>query len=406
MYINHVISTKSELLTSGFRPPERPTHSGCDYIDSQRREITPRGVDIISIADGEIARISKDSTSGNFIYIRHNVNTESFYCHLRDNSICVKVGDKIKKEQVIAVMGKTGNIISSRYDIPEEYRGSHLHLGVRVNGIWVNPEPYLTGEKTIANAKENAGNAATGKNFISDIIAPLAVADMKKNKILASITIAQACIETGYGKSALMMKNNAPFGVKATETWLKSGGRAYNANTGEHINGQNVTISAAFRAYNNLTDAVEDHANVLKLPYYNKSKGGKVPYDIVGETDYVKAAECLLPYATGPTYVQSVKAVIETYNLTQYDTGMAVATIPEPSNPPVIVSPPTQSVITFNVGNKVKILSDAVMYAGTTTKIPEKYKNKSYTIQQVKPDKILIEELYSWVLSKDLMKVA
>ena len=113
----------------------------------------------------------------------------------------------------------------------------------------------------------------TKQEFISKI-APLAVADMKKNKILASLTIAQACIETGYGSSNLMMSNNAPFGIKATETWLKIGGKAYNANTGEVYNGVSVTINAAFRAYNSLADAVEDHANVLNLPYYNKSKGG------------------------------------------------------------------------------------------------------------------------------------
>ena len=142
--------------TSGYKPSDRPTHSGCDYVDAQRLEITPRGVDIISIADGEVTRISKDATSGNFIYIKHSGNIESFYCHLRDNSISVKVGDKIKKEQVIAVMGKTGNVVSSRTDIPLEYRGTHLHFGIRLNGVWVDPTPYLTGAKTISSAGSTA----------------------------------------------------------------------------------------------------------------------------------------------------------------------------------------------------------------------------------------------------------
>ena len=149
MYKHHIISTKNQILTSGFRPPDRPAHSGCDYVDRDRKEITPRGIDIISIADGEVTRISRDATSGNFIYIRHTASIESFYCHLRDNSIPVKVGDKIKKEQLIGIMGKTGNVISSRTDIPEEYRGTHIHFGIRVNNEWVNPEPYLRGEKNI-----------------------------------------------------------------------------------------------------------------------------------------------------------------------------------------------------------------------------------------------------------------
>lgn len=231
----------------------------------------------------------------------------------------------------------------------------------------------------------------------------LAVNDMKKNKILASITIAQACIETGYGASALMMSYNAPFGVKATQSWLNSGGKAYSAKTGEVYSGVAVTITAAFRAYNSLEHAVEDHANILKLAYYNKSKGGAVPYDIVGETDYIKAAECLLPYATGPTYVQTVKNVIAAYNLTQYDTG-AVVVIPTPPKD-IEVTLPIQSVQDYKVGDKVKILSTAVMYAGITVPIPAKYKNAAYTVMQVKPDKVLIKELYSWVLTKDVQVV-
>jgi hypothetical protein len=166
----------------------------------------------------------------------------------------------------------------------------------------------------------------TNKEFI-ELIAPYAVADMKKNKILASITIAQACIETGYGKSSLMMSYNAPFGVKASDSWIKNGGKAYSAKTGEVYSGVSVTVTAAFRAYNSLAEAVEDHANVLKLAYYNKSKGGAVPYDIIGETDYKKAAECLSPYATGEAYVKTVKSTIELHSLTQYDNSAPIENV-------------------------------------------------------------------------------
>ena len=401
-YINHVISTKNAKLSgvgNAFRTVQRPTHDGVDLVDENRKEHT-QDVYIIAIADGTVTDTIVGNSIGYSVSIAHEGKILTRYFHMKAGSVRVRAGQKVKKGDILGVMGTTG-----------ESTGIHLHFAVKENstawdnGYYVDPEAYLYGIKTIGGSSF-AGLTQEQKNFITNIIAPLAVADMKKNKILASITLAQACIETGYGKSAIMMKNNSPFGVKATETWLKNGGRAYNANTGEHINGQNVTITAAFRAYNSLADAVEDHASILKLPYYNKSKGGKVPYDIIGETDYAKAAECLLPYATGPTYVQSVKAVIELYNLTQYDKGIAAAVIPEPSNPPVIVSPPTQSTQIFKEGNKVKILPEAVMYAGTTVKIPAKYKNKAYTVQQVKPDKILIAELYSWVLTKDLQKVA
>jgi len=240
-------------------------------------------------------------------------------------------------------------------------------------------------------------------DFINKM-SPYAAADMKKNRILASISISQAVIETGFGTAAVMMKFNAPFGVTATETWLKSGGKAYNAQTWEYV--PSNTMVRAFRAYDSLAAAFEDHANILKLPYYNKSKGGKVPYDIIGETDYVKAAECLKPYATGAAYVQSVKNVIEAYGLTKYDAGVSIATLPPATIPAkdVAVTPPIKSAQMFAVKDKVKILSSAVMYAGTTVKIPAKYKNVAYTVRQLLPDKALIDELYSWVLVKDLVK--
>src|SRR5690625_4564905 len=56
---------------------------------------------------------------------------------------------------------------------------------------------------------------------------------------------------------------------------------------------------------------------------------------------------------------------------------------------------------TFKVGQKVKIKSSAKKYSRSNVTIPTKYKNKSYTIQQVGKDDVLLKELYSWVKKKD-----
>jgi len=55
----------------------------------------------------------------------------------------------------------------------------------------------------------------------------------------------------------------------------------------------------------------------------------------------------------------------------------------------------------FKVGQKVKIKSSAKKYSRANVTIPAKYKNKSYTIQQVGKDDVLIKELYSWVRKAD-----
>lgn len=57
---------------------------------------------------------------------------------------------------------------------------------------------------------------------------------------------------------------------------------------------------------------------------------------------------------------------------------------------------------TFKVGDTVKIKASARTYA-TGESIPSRYKNKPYTIQQVKSDRVLIKELYSWVRKSDLV---
>lgn len=59
---------------------------------------------------------------------------------------------------------------------------------------------------------------------------------------------------------------------------------------------------------------------------------------------------------------------------------------------------------TIKVGSKVKIKTSAKTYSTGQT-IPSKYKNKTYTVQQVKTSKALIKELYSWVNLTDLQKV-
>lgn len=71
------------------------------------------------------------------------------------------------------------------------------------------------------------------KTFIERVGA-LAAADMQKNGVLASLTIAQAILESGWGKSGLTVKANALFGIKAGASWK---GRVYSTKTQECYDG-------------------------------------------------------------------------------------------------------------------------------------------------------------------------
>lgn len=90
------------------------------------------------------------------------------------------------------------------------------------------------------------------------MVGPLAQADMQKSGILASLTIAQAILESGWGASELATKANALFGIKADARWS---GKAYSKDTKECYDGATyTTITALFRAYDSWAESVADHS--------------------------------------------------------------------------------------------------------------------------------------------------
>ena len=158
-YINHVIGTKNELLTSGFSgsannpTPTRTNHYGLDFIAGCDSQITTLGVDIIALADGTVKSVTFDNLKGWTVVLSHAGNITTHYQHLR-KGLPVKERNIVKKTQVIGVMGNTGDCRSTRKDVKPEFLGTHLHFGVQENGKWVDPEPYLTGEKTIGGQSD------------------------------------------------------------------------------------------------------------------------------------------------------------------------------------------------------------------------------------------------------------
>lgn len=171
------------------------------------------------------------------------------------------------------------------------------------------------------------------KDFI-ERVGKLAVKDMKKNGVLASLTIAQAILESGWGKSGLTVKANALFGIKAGTSWK---GKVYSAKTQECFDGATyTTITALFRAYDSWEDSVADHSALLT--------GSSRYRAVVGERDYTAACREIeaTGYATGLQYANTLIRLIETYDLTEYDSteakGEATMTAKEKQNRANIVA--------------------------------------------------------------------
>ena len=128
--------------------------------------------------------------------------------------------------------------------------------------------------------------------------------------ILPSVTIAQGALETGYGKSALMSKANAFFGIKANKTW---NGKVYNANTKEVIDSKEICTTALFRAYDTVADSVTDYMNLI----CNNKRYKKA----VCNNDYVSTATNIAKggYATDTKYADKIISIIEKNKLDGYD---------------------------------------------------------------------------------------
>ncbi|MFJ5562767.1 glycoside hydrolase family 73 protein [Lysinibacillus xylanilyticus] len=147
-----------------------------------------------------------------------------------------------------------------------------------------------------------------------DEIAPLAVELNKQTGgVLPSVTIAQAILESNYGKSELAIKANNLFGIKGSYK-----GKSVKMQTMEYKNNKSYTIETEFRAYPDLKSAFIDHTKlILEGTSWNEHQY----YDVLAAANYQEAAHALKKnhYSTDPMYPEKLIAIIEQYNLGKYD---------------------------------------------------------------------------------------
>ena len=131
----------------------------------------------------------------------------------------------------------------------------------------------------------------------------LAIEQMRKYRIPASITLAQGVFESGAGRSELARKGNNHFGIKCHE-WQ---GRTVHADDDER--------NECFRAYDNAYQSYEDHSRFLVNGQRYRKLFSLSTTDYKGWARGLKAAG----YATNPRYADKLIELIELYKLHQYD---------------------------------------------------------------------------------------
>ena len=156
-----------------------------------------------------------------------------------------------------------------------------------------------------------------------EYIGSLAKADMKKTGVLASVTIAQAILESAWGQSELSLKANNLFGMKASlsgNTWDSDwDGKIYAKRSNEEDKNGNVTsVLSDFRAYDTVEASIKDHSDYLT----GAKNGTSLRYNgLKNEKNYRKAIQIIKDggYATDSKYVDKVCNIIEENNLDVFD---------------------------------------------------------------------------------------
>ena len=198
-------------------------------------------------------------------------------------------------------------------------------------------------------------------------VGPLFTADQQKTGVLASLSLAQFILESGYGKSELAQQANNCFGMKKSlsgNTWAGSvwdGKSIYTKKTKEQRSWGTETVTAQFRKYACIEDSIADHSAYLT----GARKGSALRYEgLKGCADYRKAAQIVKAggYASSASYVEKLCSIIEQWKLTQYDADAA----PVEEEQPAAVKLP----YLIRVGKRIDIKRSASASAATARKCP------------------------------------
>ena len=150
----------------------------------------------------------------------------------------------------------------------------------------------------------------SNQEFITDIAACVQKYAASYGILIHSPIIAQAILESGWGKSKLAATYHNYFGLKCGTKWT---GKSVNLSTQEEYTaGTLSTIKDNFRVFDSMEEGVKGYFEFIQLARYQNLKGITDPKTYL---ETIKADG----YATSSTYVQNTYTLVSQYNLTQYD---------------------------------------------------------------------------------------
>ncbi|MFY0580491.1 glucosaminidase domain-containing protein [Cystobacter fuscus] len=148
----------------------------------------------------------------------------------------------------------------------------------------------------------------TGNAFL-DSVAADAIESQRATRVPASVTLAQAALESSWGKSGLSMKYHNYFGIKG-----KGPAGTAVMSTGEHLGGKDVVIKDGFRVYRSAAESFEDHGR-----FFLKNKRYAEALRHTDDAERFAKEIHKAGYATDPSYSQKLIKLIRQYKLERFD---------------------------------------------------------------------------------------
>jgi flagellum-specific peptidoglycan hydrolase FlgJ len=161
---------------------------------------------------------------------------------------------------------------------------------------------------TLLNPTQAAPSSnITNLEFLQMIAGP-ALRSQEKYRIPAAVIMAQAALESSWGKSRLFLDAKNPFGIKIKARKLVTGNDVYRRQTTEYVNGKAERVYQNFAKYESFDAAFEAHGELLSQQRYSLFRRA---------TNLREACDALLNcgYATDPDYGKKLHQIIITQSL-------------------------------------------------------------------------------------------
>jgi hypothetical protein len=153
---------------------------------------------------------------------------------------------------------------------------------------------------------------ASGAEFINEVGAA-AQRSRLATGVPASVTVAQAILESDWGRSRLSRQGNNLFGIKALGSVTGPAG-VVSITTWEYVNGRDVIVQAPFKAYFTLQQSIDDHGT-----FFTRNRRYRDALAVGNDAQAFARAIQDAGYATDPSYAAKLIGLMDRYNLYRFD---------------------------------------------------------------------------------------